>query len=119
MIDQFSTRITGCVLTAVAGLALTSATSFADVPGLRSFAQNASNPNPGVLPVQSRPYGFTYGEWSARWWQWLFLLPLDNSPLFGTADCSVGQSGPVWFLGGSPSPRPGCTVPAGKALFFP
>jgi hypothetical protein len=63
----------------------------------------------------------SYGEWSARWWQWAFSLPLDHTSLFGTADCSAGQSGPVWFLPGAPvgeqGPRQDCTVPVSKALF--
>ena len=89
------------------------------------------NPNPNVLPVQASAYGMTYGEWSAAWWQWCFSLPVDQHPLFDTADCSAGQSGKVWFLGGTFTVITGedgsvigqatrqCSVPAGKALFFP
>ncbi len=91
----------------------------------------AKNPNPGVLPPHSHAFGMTYGEWSAAWWQWAFSLPVDAHPLFDTADCSQGQSGKVFFLGGTfvttvnPSgtvvgvANRNCTVPAGKALFFP
>jgi hypothetical protein len=87
--------------------------------------------NSGVIPRGAHPYGKTYGEWSAKHWQWLYSLPVDDHPLFDTADCSTGQSGPVWFLGGTftaVSPEPGvvigtatrdCTVPVGTALFFP
>jgi hypothetical protein len=87
--------------------------------------------NPGVLPVNSNPYGKSYGEWSARHWEWLFSMPVDAHPLFETADCSEGQSGQVWFLGGtfaSIEIEPGvilgeaerdCDMPVGKALFFP
>jgi hypothetical protein len=51
--------------------------------------------------------------------------------LTDTADCSEGQSGPLWFLGGTfavVETSPGvilgqanrtCAVPVGKALFFP
>lgn len=91
----------------------------------------SSQPNSGVLPIGSAPYGKTYGEWSAAWWKWCFSLPSDGHPLFDTAECSAGQSGPVWFLGGTFTLITGddgsvtgtatrdCTVPAGKALFFP
>jgi hypothetical protein len=94
-------------------------------------AEAHSTGNPGILPPTSRPYGNSYGEWSARHWQWDYSLPVDHHPLFDTADCSTGQSGPVWFLGGTfivtPTSTGGvigtatrdCTVPAGKALFFP
>ena len=27
--------------------------------------------NIGVFPADSKPYGLTYGEWSAGFWQWL------------------------------------------------
>jgi hypothetical protein len=81
--------------------------------------------NPGVLPPQSHPFGATYGEWAARWWQWAYKQPVDTNPLFqtGQVDLSQGQSGKVWFLGGvfntsGTADRTG-TVPAGKALFFP
>lgn len=91
----------------------------------------AGGANPGVLPVDSSPYGLTYDEWSAAHWQWLFSLPLDQHPLNDTADVSEGQTGQAWFLGGtfsSTEPEPGvylsevtrdCDIPAGKALFFP
>lgn len=81
-------------------------------------------------------YGRTYSDWSAAWQQWAGSMPWTAHPLFDTADCSVGQSGPVWFLGGKfcptnaepgecPGPQDAFTrscedhVPAGKALYFP
>jgi hypothetical protein len=80
--------------------------------------------DPLVFPPTSRPYGMTYEQWSARWWQWALATPRPTNPLLDTtgANCGVGQSGPVWFLAGtwgSGSVARSCTVPAGKALFFP
>lgn len=87
--------------------------------------------NPGVLPPKSHAFGKSYGEWSVKFWQWLYSLPTNMHPLFETADCSEGQRGKVWFLGGTfttVSPAPNvvvgtadrdCSVPRGKALFFP
>jgi hypothetical protein len=87
--------------------------------------------NPSIVDATETLRGLTYGQWSARWWQWAFSIPVDRHPLFDTADCSVGQSGHVWFLGASftaSEPAPGqflasatrkCAVPAGIALFFP
>jgi hypothetical protein len=85
------------------------------------------DPNPGVLPVQSNPHGRSYAEWAARWWQWAFSLPVDQSPFFdengSCANGASGQSGSVWFLTGvinvSGTATRDCTVPTGKALFFP
>lgn len=87
----------------------------------------AGNPNPRILPPGSTPHGMTYGEWSARWWQWALSLPVDQNPFFdengGCSNGANGQLGPVWFLTGvinvSGTATRDCTVPAGKALFFP
>ncbi len=82
----------------------------------------AANPNPKVLPPDSKPYGLSYADWSVKWWQWVFSLPATNSPILDTGDCSAGQAGPVWFLAGAFAPTTEtrtCTIPAGVALFFP
>jgi hypothetical protein len=89
----------------------------------RPVALADGNSNPRVLPPHSKPYGLTYGEWSARWWQWAFSIPLAEHPFIDStgANCGAGQSGKVWFLVGATGGevRNGCVVPAGKALFFP
>src|SRR4051794_32791649 len=61
------------------------------------------NPNPGVLPPNSAPHGLTYGEWSAKWWKWALEKTKEQSPLLDTtgANCTVGQSGHIWFLAGT------------------
>src|SRR6266536_5307931 len=84
----------------------------------------AANLNPGVLPSNSPPS--TFGELNASWWQWFFSVPASKNPGLaknGSVDCSVGQSGDVWFLAGhflgSGTFTRSCTIPAGKALFVP
>src|SRR4051795_351517 len=81
-----------------------------------TFAQEPASPpasadaghHDRVLSPESKHYGRTYGDWSARWWQWALAIPV-HSPPFGDrighplfdltgARCGVGQSGPVWFL---------------------
>jgi hypothetical protein len=98
-----------------------------------SVAKAAQTPvNPAVMPVNSSPAGNSYEEWAARWWQWEFSMPVSANPIFDTADCSAGQSGKVWFLGGGSvpnfSPSPGvneviqtrtCILDGGTFLFFP
>jgi len=85
---------------------------------------------PAAYSRDSVIFGRTYGEWSAAWQQWADSMPAAAHPLFDTALCSEGQSGPVWFLGGkfcrngdptgsAQSAVRSCTVPAGKALYFP
>jgi hypothetical protein len=87
-----------------------------------------------VFPRDSVPYGLTYGEWSAAWRQWADGMLASQHPLFDTlnpdVNCSEGQSGPVWFLGGrfcstadlacgASTVERSCTVPKGTALYFP
>lgn len=88
----------------------------------RTFASAARTP----FKVDSSPFGNSYGDWAAAWWQWAFALPIENHPLFDETgvDCGVGQSGNVWFLGGvfnesGTAVRNDCVIPTGKALFFP
>jgi hypothetical protein len=86
---------------------------------------SATNPNPRVLPPNARAFGETYGSWSAAWWQYVVAQPASTNPLLPDntgANCRVGQSGRVFFLvgvSGGTATRNQCTVPAGKALFFP
>jgi len=85
-----------------------------------------------VIDPDAVVYGRTYSEWSAEWQQWATSIPVDNHPLFDNdapRDCGVGQSGPVWFLGGRFCPngvpcdltgiKRSCTIPSTKAIYFP
>ena len=77
-----------------------------------------------IIFVNANAYGNTYGEWSAEWWQWAYSIPAATNPILDTTgtNCTQKQSGPVFFLAGTsggPAVTRSCTVPAGKALFFP
>lgn len=77
-----------------------------------------------IIPVNANAYGNTYGDWNAMWWQWALSIPKATNPNLDTtgANCDQKQAGPVWFLGATlfgGSFTRSCTVPAGKALFFP
>jgi hypothetical protein len=112
-------------------LVLVFALSLVAVVSVAAFA--ASGGGAQVAPVQAKFRGLSYEQWSARWWQWCLSLPADGHPLFETADCSAGQSGNVWFLGGTfisvenpdnpilieGTATRDCTIPPGTALFFP
>jgi hypothetical protein len=76
-----------------------------------------------VFPAESVPYNLTYGDWSARWWQWVIYIPANINPLLDQTgeNCDANQSGPVWFLTGTfggPAERR-CIIPEHKAIFFP
>jgi len=87
---------------------------------LPTFAALAQSGLPNAHPLM------TYGEWNAAWWQWFFSVPASKNPGLLTTeavDCSVGQTGDVWFLAGhfngSGSFTHSCTVPGGKTLVIP
>jgi hypothetical protein len=110
----------------------TVATIFLASAGCFGLAQAA---DPVVYSRDTVVSGRTYSEWSAAWQQWAISMPTNKHPLFDAptkVSCAVGQSGPVWFLGGrfcpqGPTPTEcdnshierSCTVPAGKSLYFP
>ena len=77
-----------------------------------------------VYPINSKPYDKSYGEWSAKWWQWFSPIPTNDNPAVDRTGkkCAVGQNDPyMWYLvgtGGGEATRT-CTIPAGKAIFFP
>ncbi|MGA7543100.1 MAG: hypothetical protein WBW34_08575, partial [Nitrososphaeraceae archaeon] len=66
-------------------------------------AQNNVSPNTLVFPVDSKPYGKSYAEWSAIWWQWLLSIPEDKSPAGDPTGerCETNQQGQIWFLAGT------------------
>jgi hypothetical protein len=76
-----------------------------------------------LYAADSKPFGRTYAEWTARWWQWVLSIPKTENPLVdeNEKNCVNNQSGPVWFLTGTlkgPAER-SCTIPADKAILFP
>jgi hypothetical protein len=79
--------------------------------------------NPGVFPPQSVPYGKSYGEWAAAWWQWAYSIPAAQNPITDqTGEFSgIGLHGSVFFLAGNYGGTTvrECTVPSGKGILFP
>lgn len=95
---------------------------------LWSEAQVANNNTLGnngaieVIRQDSNPYGLTYEDWTARWWQWAYSIPKDVNPAYDDTGkyCTESQGGPVWFLAGTykhPVDRY-CTIPAGRAILL-
>ena len=33
-----------------------------------------------IFPIESKPYGLSYGDWSVRWWKWLLSIPKSDNP---------------------------------------
>jgi hypothetical protein len=82
-----------------------------------------SGPEFKIFPPSSKPFGLSYGEWSAEWWKWLSSIPGETNPSNDPVGkyCKTNQNGPVWFLAGSAGETQNrrCDVPAGKAILFP
>src|SRR5260370_26175730 len=76
----------------------------------------ADNINLGVLPINGQIGGLTYGQWSARWWQYAFSVTT-------FVHCRAEPSGQMWFLAGATNRRGiavrNCIVPSGKKSMFP
>jgi hypothetical protein len=101
------------------------------VTPVRGIAQNFLHEDGvRILDTNSVVYGKTFSEWDAEWQQWAYSIEVAKHPLFDNADCTAGQSGKVWFLGGkfcsNKDPQCGqykvqrsCTVPRGTYLYFP
>jgi hypothetical protein len=84
---------------------------------------NAVNVDPILYAKDSRPLGLSYGEWAARWQQWMISVPAANNPTNDQTgkNCALAQGGPVWFLTGTTGGAAvrSCNVPSTKAIFFP
>ncbi len=94
--------------------------ALAIAPAPKALASN----NNLVYPPDKAVYGMTYGDWAAAWWQYVFSVPSPDNPILDTTGekCDEQQSTcPVFFLVGAfgGSVTRNCTVPAGKAIFFP
>jgi hypothetical protein len=79
-----------------------------------------------AIPSQAKPFGKSYGEWSALWWQQAFAVDTTGSNPFaeGQAPCTLGTRKVVFLVGGTvndPTADRECTTPirTGQAIFFP
>src|SRR5688500_7378520 len=86
-------------------------------------AINAQLSNNATYAPSSEIHGHSYGEWTAKWWQWFLAIPNEGHPVRDLTGekCSVNQSGPVWFLVGAwfEALERNCEVPYGKSILFP
>jgi hypothetical protein len=54
-----------------------------------------------VLPPSSLPYGLSYQEWSAKWWQWSLGQSTERMELVGGPGICEGPASQVRFLAGA------------------
>ena len=74
-----------------------------------------------VFLPNEKPFGLTYGEWSADWWKWLLSSPNDSNPSTDKTGkyCTMNQNNfNVWFLAGTSGgyEERKCSIPEGKAI---
>ena len=87
---------------------------------LALLAVAASSSFGQVLPATAQPYGVSYQEWAARYWQRTLSLPVDAASY--AAPLSDGQSGKVALLasplGVAPTNTFQFSIPAGTAMLL-
>jgi hypothetical protein len=57
--------------------------------------------NVEIYPQDSKPFGLTFSEWSAKWWQWLLSISKPLNPAMDSSgeNASIGQlNSNVFFL---------------------
>jgi hypothetical protein len=89
----------------------------------QAVASSVSSTEQLTYQVDSEPFGVSYEDWTAKWWQWLLSIPTADSPAVDTTGehCGVGQNGSVWFLAGTTGGKNvrTCTIPSGTAILIP
>lgn len=84
-------------------------------------------PQISMFPIDSRPYGLSYVEWTIKWWQWLLSIPKQDNPAFDITgiNSNLNQNDPdVFFLcetieGVDKMPNRRCIIPAGRSILMP
>ena len=91
--------------------------------GIVLAAAAAIASGPALAASEAKIHGKSYGQWSVGWWQWQEANFPDFAFGDGLVDCALGQSGPVWYLGGTGGgfAERTCAEPLGKHthLFIP
>jgi hypothetical protein len=74
-----------------------------------------------VIPPSSLPYGLSYQEWAAKWWQFYYGQSTKNMKPLGSPGICEGPASRVLFLGGAPATTTETNhviVPPETPLFF-
>lgn len=80
-----------------------------------------------IRPIDSKPFGLSYSEWSIKWWQWISSISKDKNPAcdWNGANVNINQSDPrVLFLcqtyeGVESTPFRKSNITKGRSIFMP
>ena len=76
-----------------------------------------------LYTVDSKPYGLSMGDWTAKWWQWVASNPQDKNPANDNSSAGIYQQPdyPLYFLTGgyNAALNRTVTIPADKGIMFP
>jgi hypothetical protein len=91
---------------------------------LTNSGSSSSSAKPEVYSRESKPFGRSWEDWSAIWWQWCSNEPEKSNPVIDKTGefCNKNQNDPdVWFLAGTFGGKAErtCIIPARKAILFP
>jgi hypothetical protein len=84
----------------------------------------ADGVNPSVYSTKDKPYGLTYGEWTANFWKWVIAIPQNVNPNNDATgkNCAINQKDTnLWYLAptfGGAAERT-CTIPKERSILFP
>ena len=73
------------------------------VAGLMLVTSAATSAVGQVLEPASLPYGLSYAEWSAKWWQFFYGQSTVNMQPLGSPGICEGPASHVLFLNGAPT----------------
>jgi hypothetical protein len=91
---------------------------------LTNSGSSRNSDKPKVYSRESKPFGRSWEDWSAIWWQWCSTEPEESNPVADKTGefCNKNQHDPdVWFLAGTFGGKAErtCTIPFRKAILFP
>lgn len=89
----------------------------------QSFSRAGMNLANLTFDRNSNPFNITYSDWTSKWWQWAYSIPLDRHPSYDDSGkfCGENQKKPVWYLSNSygfPVIRT-CEIPSDTAILVP
>jgi hypothetical protein len=88
----------------------------------RHHGDQGQQPQFFIYPGQARVDGKTTLGWIPEFWRYIYSLPASVNPeLVDSADCAVGQTGPVFFIPGEQQDvyTRSCTIPARTPVLWP